>query len=99
MASGLLVTDPGAPVARPTDDVDLIIEIASTFEYQTSLRDHLVASGFQEDSREGAPLCRWLLDETLAVDVMPTDARVLGFSNDWYAHALETARLIELPPR
>jgi predicted nucleotidyltransferase len=98
MASGLLVTDPGAPMARPTDDVDLIVEIASTGEYQTSLREKLVANGFHEDSREGAPICRWLLDDTLRVDVMPTDAKVLGFSNGWYSHAIKTAKVIDLPP-
>ncbi len=30
MVTGLLVTDPGAPVARSTDDIDLIVEVAST---------------------------------------------------------------------
>lgn len=98
MTSGLLITDPGAPTARPTDDVDLIIEVASTVEYQTQLRKRLRVRGFREDTREGAPHCRWLLDDTFVVDVMPTNPSVLGFSNRWYAHAIKTAKSVTLPP-
>lgn len=97
MTSGLLVTNPGAPMARPTDDVDLIVEVASTVEYQAKLGEQLRALGFCEDSREGAPICRWLLG-TIAVDVMPTQPGVLGFSNAWYVHAINTARTTLLPP-
>lgn len=96
MTTGLLVTNPGAPMARPTNDVDLILEVASTVQYQTKLRKRLRARGFREDMREGAPLCRWLLDGW-AVDVMPTKAGVLGFSNQWYDHAIATAKTITLP--
>jgi hypothetical protein len=97
MTAGLLVTDPGAPTARPTMDVDLIIEIASTIEYETKLRKRLGRRGFREDTSAGAPLCRWLLD-SIAVDVMPVNPQVLGFSNEWYGHARETARKLVLPP-
>ena len=82
ITTGLLVTDPGAPTARPTTDVDLIIEVSSTIEYQTKLRKRLRQRGFREDSRENAPLCRWLLGP-IAVDVMPVRKGVLGFSNVW----------------
>jgi predicted nucleotidyltransferase len=97
IAVGLLVTDPGAPTARPTNDVDLVLEVASTIEYQTKLRKRLVRCGFREDTRERAPLCRWLLGKT-TVDVMPIRPGVLGFSNEWYEHARATAKTIELPP-
>ena len=96
MTAGLLITSPGAPTARPTDDIDVILEIASTAEYQTRLRKRLRARGFREDTRPGAPLCRWMVDG-LTVDVMPTDSRVLGFSNEWYAHAIRTASAMTLP--
>ena len=92
---GLLITDPGAEEARPTIDVDLIIEVASKGEYYEKLCKRLRARGFREDSREGAPLCRWLFDEQ-AVDVMPTDPQILGFSNAWYSHALATAARVTL---
>jgi hypothetical protein len=78
-------------------DVDVILEVATTIQYQTKLRKRLRACGFREATDEGAPLCRWLL-EGIAVDVMPTKAGVLGFSNRWYAHALASAQSTALPP-
>ena len=96
ITSGLLVTDPGAPTARPTKDVDLVIEVASTIEYQTKLRKRLIRRGFREDSREDAPLCRWLLGP-IAVDIMPVRPGVLGFSNAWYDHARQTSKSVTLP--
>jgi hypothetical protein len=51
--------------------------------------------GFSEDPSEGAPICRWLIDQ-MKLDVMPTDESVFGFSNRWYTPAVETAALVEL---
>jgi hypothetical protein len=36
--------------------------------------------GFEEDVSEDAPVCRWRIGG-IALDVMPTDAEILGFSN------------------
>lgn len=44
----LLVTDPGAAEARATNDVDVIVEVATHAEYVGALRDELVALGFRE---------------------------------------------------
>ncbi len=85
-ATGLLVTDPGAAPVRRTYDVDVIAEIGSYAEY-TIFSERLRALGFQEDASEGAPLCRWQY-QGLLLDVMPLDAKILGFSNRWYADAL-----------
>ncbi|MFO0016777.1 MAG: hypothetical protein ACK52U_09500, partial [Synechococcaceae cyanobacterium] len=52
--------------------------------------------GFQEDSRPGAPLCRWCADD-LVLELMPTQGEILGFSNRWYPLALDTAQLQGLP--
>ncbi len=41
-------------------------------------------------TRARAPQCRFVHGE-LTLDVMPTDAATLGFSNPWYPHALRTA--------
>lgn len=88
-ATGLLVTDPaGAPIRR-TYDVDVIAEIASYADY-AAFSQRLRAIGFDEDSTEGAPLCRWRHGDLL-LDVMPLDAAILGFSNRWYAPALRNA--------
>lgn len=85
----LLITDPAASEVRPTRDVDVIVELATTAEYHR-LADRLRNRGFSEDTSEGAPLCRWLIDDVI-VDVMPTDAATLGFSNLWYREAFAHA--------
>lgn len=69
MIRSLLSTDPAAGPARPTDDVDLIIDVPTLTDYHT-LGQTLRANGFREDTREGAPLCRWVVDE-VTTDVMP----------------------------
>jgi predicted nucleotidyltransferase len=94
-ATGLLITDPGAAPVRQTYDVDIISEIVSYADY-TVFSERLRALGFGEDSREGAPLCRWRHGE-LVLDVMPLDASILGFSNRWYTDALRTAVEVEMP--
>ena len=43
-----------------------------------------------------APICRWRIDN-VAVDVMPTLEKILGFSNRWYPLALKTATPVALP--
>ena len=93
-ATALLITDSAAPDVRVTIDVDVIVEIASRGDYYR-LSESLRAAGFSEDTGEGAPVCRWLVDG-IAVDVMPTNAEILGFSNQWYEEALQlaTVRLI-----
>jgi hypothetical protein len=91
-ATGLLITDPATGSIRPTMDVDVITEVASYAEY-ASLSDRLRGLGLGEDSREGAPTCRWRYRD-LIIDVMPTDERVLGFSNRWYAPAIAAAQRI-----
>lgn len=87
----LLITDAAASDVRPTKDVDIIVEIATTAEYHR-LAERLRGLGFSEDASEGAPLCRWLVDD-IVVDVMPTDEASLGFSNRWYREAFEHAAL------
>jgi hypothetical protein len=93
-ATGLLVTDPGAAPVRRTYDVDVIAEITSYAEY-TIFSERLRELGFQEDASEGAPVCRWQY-QGLLLDVMPLDAKILGFSNRWYADALRTAAEVRL---
>lgn len=94
-ATALLITDPGAAPARVTYDVDVIAEIVSYAEY-VAFSERLRALGLKEDTREGAPVCRWCRGE-LTLDVMPLDATVLGFSNRWYPDALRDAEKLALP--
>jgi predicted nucleotidyltransferase len=91
----LYVTDPAATEVRPTDDVDCIIELASRGEYY-ALEDRLREMGFQNDTRERAPICRWVY-QTTTVDIMPTDPDILGFSNRWYEEGIKEAVWHRLP--
>lgn len=93
-ATGLLITDPAAPTIRPTRDVDAIVQV-TTGEYY-KLSEKLRNLGFKEDTSDGAPICRWTLEDII-LDVMPTDGRILGFGNKWYAAASEHAEVITLP--
>jgi hypothetical protein len=87
--TGLFLTDPAAGGVRPTKDVDAIVDVA-TYARCASLAERLRGLGLVEDASPGAPLCRWRQGE-MVVDVMPTDERVLGFSNRWYPSAMATA--------
>jgi len=68
----LWLTDPSAPPARATEDVDVICEVASRAEYYR-LGDKLRERGLAE-AVDAPVLCRWLSSEPrLVLDVMPTD--------------------------
>ena len=93
-ATGLLITDPVGVGIRPTKDVDAITEVGSYAEY-AKLSERLRDLGLTEDRREGAPICRWRRGD-LIIDVMPTDERILGFSNRWYMPALGSAQHVNV---
>ncbi|WP_020409948.1 nucleotidyl transferase AbiEii/AbiGii toxin family protein [Hahella ganghwensis] len=96
--TALLVDSPSLGKARQTEDVDFIVDIALKTElnkFEVRMRE----LGFRNDTSPGAPLCRWLIGfggKYLKVDAMPVDESVLGFSNQWYKDAIETANLFEL---
>ena len=81
-AAALLVPPPADANLRPTDDVDCVMSITSYAEF-SALEMKLRELGCSECRDEGAPLCRWVIDGVL-MDFMPTEERVLGFSNKWY---------------
>ena len=53
----LLVDRPDLTDFRPTEDVDVIIEVVTLGELY-KLEEQLRAAGFQHDTSEGAPICR-----------------------------------------
>jgi predicted nucleotidyltransferase len=57
---GLYVNDPAAPDVRPTDDVDITLEITSVGKLE-ALRQQLVAKGFGQ-SPEDNVICRFRYD-------------------------------------
>lgn len=93
--AGLLITDPALPAIRPTEDVDLIVHAAVLADYHR-VEQALRKRGFVQDMAPAAPICRWRVG-TVAVDVMPTLEKILGFSNRWYPLALQTAQPATLP--
>ena len=94
--TNLLLTDPAAPSVRPTLDVDVVVQVASTIEY-LRLEGELERRGFLQDESRGAPRCR-RIREGVRLDVMPTDAAILGFTNRWYPAVCATATRVELEP-
>jgi predicted nucleotidyltransferase len=93
-ATGLFITDPAMPEVRATQDVDVIVEVASRMAYYR-LEEKLRLRGFKQDMSENAPVCRWLVDR-IKVDIMPTQEEILGFSNRWYLPAVKNADQLQL---
>jgi predicted nucleotidyltransferase len=92
--TGLLVSDRGAPEVRITRDVDVIIEVSSLKDYY-DFAERLRHRGFSE----GRDLvCRWTHGDQIVLDVMPTDERILGFSNRFYREAIASANRYALEP-
>lgn len=73
---------------RPTDDVDVIIEIFSYFE-RAELEEKLRAIGFSHDIESGV-VCRYKI-EGIIVDIMPTNDPSIGFTNIWYPDGFKEA--------
>lgn len=76
---------------RPTDDVDIIVEILASQRY-SDLEEKLRDAGLSHDTREGAPLCRWTW-QGLTIDIMPIDGSFLGINTAWFPEALASATL------
>ena len=92
----LWLSDPAAPATRATDDVDVISAITTRADYYR-FGKRLRERGFSEAS-DSPVICRWRHNETdLVLDAMPQGEDVLGFSNPWYEHAIETAANRRLP--
>lgn len=92
----LWITEAAAPPVRATDDVDVICDTTSWIKYHKLGRE-LQQHGFFETMNEPV-ICRWRhRPSNLALDVMPSDENVLGFSNPWYTFAIESAIERTLP--
>lgn len=85
-----LLDNPGLTPVRPTDDLDIIVEVLANHRY-SDVEQTLRAAGFQHDTSQGAPICRWLLNGII-IDVMPTDGALIGLDTQWFTEALATAQ-------
>lgn len=90
----LLVNDPTADAIRVTKDVDIIANVRTRKEFHQEERI-LEARGFRHDTREGAPICRWISDGVV-VDVLPVREEVLGWKSRWFEEALQTASILSI---
>jgi predicted nucleotidyltransferase len=93
-ATALLVTDPATPDIRHTLDVDFIVDVISLREFNR-FEERLRKLGFQQPLSGNDPICRWQKDNML-IDVMPTEEKILGFSNRWYKETAKNAKKVKL---
>ncbi|OJW77425.1 MAG: hypothetical protein BGO69_18795 [Bacteroidetes bacterium 46-16] len=78
---------------RPTNDVDVLVEIATYGEF-AKVQEKLNELGFEVDA-ESNVICRYK-HQGLIVDVMPTEEDVLGFKNKWYPEGFVNKEIIAL---
>lgn len=90
----LLVTDKSADAIRVTKDVDIVMNIRTRKEYHMA-DSELELRGFRHDTREGAPICRWILDD-VTVDVLPIREDVLGWKSRWFEESLAAAEAVQV---
>lgn len=87
--TALFISEEAAPDVRATLDVDCIVDVISRNEYH-KLASKLTKQGFSQ-SMDDEVICRWRYDKII-LDVMPTDEKILGFSNIWYKEAIAHAK-------
>ncbi|MEY4756883.1 MAG: hypothetical protein RJA34_1781 [Pseudomonadota bacterium] len=95
-ATGLLLSDAAPMNVRATEDVDAIVEVASLARYH-ALADELMQRGFKQTMADNTPPFRWFW-QSMQLDLVPLDEKVLGFANRWYRTAFEAAVQTTLEP-
>ena len=92
-ATVALYVDRMAEEVRPTDDVDIVVEIWSHREY-AALEEQLRQMGFAND-QESRIICRYRV-QGIIVDIMPTGENVLGFKNRWYPGGYKNSIVVDI---
>ena len=88
----LYTDDAAADEVRPTDDIDMTLELAS-FAELVRLQEKLAGLGFSPDPA-GHAICSYRYRD-IAVDIMPAEDGPAGNANRWYKPGfafLQTAR-------
>ena len=78
--------------ARPTDDVDIVIEVLDYSAY-SRFEDQLRQVGFQNDIYSGV-ICRYKI-QGITVDILPTKSNSTMLANRWHEEGFNNA--IEYP--
>jgi hypothetical protein len=93
--TAMLITDAAVfEDIRFTEDVDLVIELAGIAAWE-KLTHRLAKKGFKITGEDEVN-CRFRFNDII-VDVMPSDASVLGYANRWFVDGLANARKFSLP--
>ena len=87
-AVGLLITDPANPTVRPTQDLDIIVQVINKADYY-NFQERLQAKGFHETM--DSDFVGRFVKGRLFLDVMPTEESIFGSSNRWYIDAFNNA--------
>ena len=88
-----LYVDGVSEEARPTDDIDIIIEIYAYKDY-AAIEEQLRKMGFENDT-ESKVMCRYKV-QGIIVDIMPTGEAVLNFTNKWYTDGFKESIIIQI---
>lgn len=88
---GLLITDELEDDIRPTQDIDVTVEITGIIAHY-ALEDRLNALGFKPD---GTINCRYIHGDTV-IDVMHTDGKLQGLNTAWYQDGFENAITVQI---
>ncbi|MBB6003916.1 hypothetical protein [Arcicella rosea] len=84
----LYCDDPARAEVRPTNDVDVVVELHNKGSYAI-LEEKLRKMGFKNDVFSGV-ICRYIYHD-IVVDIMPDDENILGFTNIWYKEGLQNS--------
>jgi len=76
-----LYADQRAEEVRPTEDIDVVVEIMTHRDF-SQLDERLRNLGFKNDQDSGI-ICRYIING-LIVDIMPIHDEAIGFANKWY---------------
>ncbi len=90
---GLYVDEPGAPEARPTKDIDIVVEIASAYQLEV-FRQKLAERGIQFTSDEKV-VCHFTYQNIL-LDVMATKEIGWAPANPWFQNGFKSAQIHRL---
>lgn len=83
-----LYADRQTEEVRPTEDVDILVEIWTRKDF-ADIEQKLRDLGFVNDQFSGV-ICRYTI-QGITVDVMATGEKALGFSNKWYPDGYKNA--------
>src|SRR6056297_299999 len=91
----LYIDDPAADEVRPTDDIDISLEITSQGELE-NLRQELTSKKFTQSAKDTV-MCRFRYED-IPVDVMATEEIGWAPANRWFRPGFEHLKILELEP-